>query len=99
MGSGLVLDRFLIGFSDPKSMPKAIRRKVSDKQKVLEKPITKSMSALLRQRLFRTEIDEKSYVCWDIDFGGVLAGFSDDFGRLKSSIFAVFSIFFRSKLQ
>ena len=33
------------------------------------------MSALLRQRLLRTKIDEKLHVFWDIDFGGVLGGF------------------------
>ena len=33
------------------------------------------MSALLLQRLFEAKIDEKSLVCWNIDFGGVLEGF------------------------
>ena len=33
------------------------------------------MSALLRQRLFRAKIVEKSHVCWDIVFGRVLEEF------------------------
>ena len=41
---------------------------------------TKSMSALLLQRLIRAKIDEKSLVCWNIDFGGVLEGFWEGFG-------------------
>ena len=41
---------------------------------------TKSMSALLLQRLFEAKIDEKSHVCWNIDFGGVLEGFWEGFG-------------------
>ena len=41
---------------------------------------TKSMSALLLQRLFEAKIDEKSFVCWNIDFGGVLEGFWEGFG-------------------
>ena len=38
-GSDVVLEGFLVGFLDPKCIRKAIRRKVPDKQKVLEKPI------------------------------------------------------------
>ena len=40
------------------------------------------MSALLLQRLFETKIDEKSHVCWNIDFGGVLEGFWEGFGKV-----------------
>ena len=36
---------------------------------------TKSMFALLQQSIFRAKIDEKSHVCWDIDFGAVFKGF------------------------
>ena len=38
-GSDLVLEGFLVGFSNRKCMQKAMWRKVSDKQSVLEKPI------------------------------------------------------------
>ena len=75
----------------------------SDLKKSVREPFrigpanTKSMSALLRQRLFRAKIAEKSHACWDIDLAGVLEGFWEGFGRPKSSIFALFSMFFRSK--
>ena len=58
---------------------------------------TKSMSALLLQRLFEAKIDEKSLVSWNIAFGSVLEGFWEGFGRPKTLIFALFSSFFRSK--
>ena len=43
-------------------------------------------------------IDEKSSVFWDIDFGRILGSFWEGFGRSKSSIFAVFSMLFRYKI-
>ena len=39
----------------------------------------------------RTKIDEKLHVLGDIDFGCILGGFGEGFGRPKTSIFAVFS--------
>ena len=33
------------------------------------------MSAFWQQSIFRTKIDEKSHVFWDIDFGRILEGF------------------------
>ena len=57
---------------------------------------TKSMPALLQHRMFRTQIGEKSHVFRDVDFDGILKGFWEGFGSSKSSIFALFSIFFRS---
>ena len=38
---------------------------------------------------------EKSHVFWDIDFERISEGFWECFGRPKSSIFALFSMFFR----
>ena len=38
---------------------------------------------------------EKIDVFWDFVFGGILGGFWEGFGRPKSSIFALFSMFFR----
>ena len=82
----------------------AKRHAKSDLKKSVREPFrigpanTKSMSALLRQRLFRAKIAEKSHACWDIDFAGVLEGFWEGFGRPESSIFAVFSMFFQYKL-
>ena len=52
------------------------------------------MLAFWQQSIFRTKIDEKSHVFWDIDFGRILEGFWDGFGRPKSLIFAFFSYFF-----
>ena len=75
----------------------------SDAQKIVRhefcivKTNTKSMSALLLQRLFEAKIDEKSLVSWNIAFGSVLEGFWEGFGRPKTLIFALFSSFFRSK--
>ena len=42
------------------------------------------------------KIDEKLHVFWHMDFGGVLEGFWEGFGRPKSLIFALFSMFFPS---
>ena len=56
----------------------------------------KSMSALLRQSRFRAKIDEKMHIFGDIDFAWILGGFWGGFGKPKSLIFALFSMFFRS---
>ena len=40
---------------------------------------------------------ENSQFFGTFDFGGILGGFGEGFGRRKSSIFAKFSMFFRSK--
>ena len=58
---------------------------------------TESMSARLRHRVFRVKIEHKLRVFWGCDFEGILGGFWEGFGRAKSSIFAHFSMFFRSK--
>ena len=42
---------------------------------------------------FQAKNAEKSYVYWDIDFGGVLGGFWDGFGKPNSSIFALLVLF------
>ena len=55
------------------------------------------MSALATSIKIRAKIDEKSHVFWDADFGRILGGFWEGFGRPKSSIFAIFSTFFRCK--
>ena len=60
---------------------------------------TKSTSALLLQRLFEAKIDEKSHVCWNIDFGGVLEGFWTGFGKPKTLIFALFGLFFETNFK
>ena len=90
---GLVFGRF----SGPEMHSKSDSKKSARQAKSIGKTNTKSMSALLRQRLFRAKIVEKSHVCWDIVFGGVLEGFWEGFGRPKSSIFAFFSMIFRSQ--
>ena len=57
------------------------------------------MSALLRQKVFRAKIDEKSHVFWNLDFKWILGGFWEGFGRPKSLIFAFFSMFFRCRFS
>ena len=52
--------RFSHAFLVPKTSQKPSRNDV--------RALPKSMSALLRQRLFRAKIAEKSHVCWGIDF-------------------------------
>ena len=47
----------------------------------------------------RTKIDEKLHVFGDIDFGRIWGGFWEGFGRPKSSIFALFSMFFRCRFS
>ena len=38
-------------------------------------------------------------VLWDIDFEGILNGFWEGLGRPKPMIFALFSMFFRSRFR
>ena len=45
------------------------------------------------------KIDENLHVFWEFDFGGILGGFWEGFGKPASSIFACFSMFFRSIFQ
>ena len=67
---GRVFGRFFGAKRHAKSdLKKSVRQ-----AKSIGKTNTKSMSALLRQRLFRAKIDEKSYLRWDIDFGSFLEG-------------------------
>ena len=60
---------------------------------------TKSMSALLLQRLFEAKIDEKSFVSWNIAFGSVLEGFWEGFGRPKTLISHFFRHFFEANFK
>ena len=53
------------------------------------------MLALATSSKNLTKIDEKSHVFWNVDFNWILKGFWEGFGRPKSSIFALFSMFFR----
>ena len=92
-GFGLVFGRF----SGPKIHAKSDLKKSVRQAKSIGKTNTKSMSALLRQSLFRIKIAEKSHVCWNIVFRGVLDGFWKGFGRPNSLILALFSMFFRSR--
>ena len=57
------------------------------------------MSAFLQQSIFQAKIDEKSHVFWDIDFDRILGGVWEGFGRPKSLIFALFSMFFRCRFS
>ena len=53
------------------------------------------MLALATSIKIQAKIDEKSHVFWNFDFERILGGFWEGFGRPKSSIFALFSMFFR----
>ena len=67
-------------FFGPQSHSKSNLKKNVREPFCTVKTNTKSMSALLLQRLFEAKIDEKSLVCWNIDFGGVLERFWEGFG-------------------
>ena len=90
-GFGRVFNRFFGSKMDAKSDLKKSARQA----KSIGKTNTKSMSALLRQSVFQAKINEKSHVFWDFDFKWILGGFWEGFGRPKSLIFALFSMFFR----
>ena len=53
------------------------------------------MLALATSIKIRAKIDEKLHVFGDVDFKRIWGGFWEGFGRPKSSIFALFSMFFR----
>ena len=55
------------------------------------------MSALLQEKAFHAKIDENFYVLGKVVFERVLEGFREGFGKPKTSIFALFSMIFRSK--
>ena len=74
-------------------------KKSARQAKSIGKTNTKSMSALLRQSVFQAKINEKSHVFWDFDFKWILGGFWEGFGRPKSLIFALFSMFFRCRFS
>ena len=74
---------FLIGFWMVFWIPNPCKKQHEEKRPraiLYCKSNTKSTSALLLQRLFEAKIDEKSFICWNIDFGGVLEGFWEGFG-------------------
>ena len=56
------------------------------------------MSALATNIEIRFKIDEKLHVLGHVDFGRILEGFRERFGRPMSLIFAVFWNFFGSKI-
>ena len=92
-GFGRVFGRFLAS----KMLANSDLKKSVREPFWLVKTNTESMSALLRQKVFRAKINEKSHVFWNLDFKWILKGFWEGFGRPKSSIFALFSMFFRSR--
>ena len=55
------------------------------------------MSALLQEKAFHAKIDENLYVLGKVIFERVLEGFWEGFGKPKTSIFALFSMIFRSE--
>ena len=44
-----------------------------------------------KNKNYKAQIDEKSYMFWDMDFKSFWDGFWNGFGRRKTLIFAVFS--------
>ena len=95
-GFGPRFGRVFGRFFGPKIHAESDLKKSVQQAKNIVKTNKKSMSALLQQSMFRAKIDEKLYVFWDIDFGWILGGFWGGFGKPKSLIFALFSIFSRS---
>ena len=75
---GRVLGRFLVGFSRPKRMQPAIRRKSSDRHFVLEKPIRNACRHFCDRRRFEQKSMKKSMFFWT----SILEAFWDDFGRV-----------------
>ena len=94
-GLGRRFGRVFGRFFGPKMHAKSDLKKSARQAKSIGKTNTKLMSTLLQQTVLRSKIDEKSYVFWDIDFKGISVGFRDSFGRRKTSIFVLFSMFFR----
>ena len=47
----------------------------------------------------KQKIDDKLHVFWDVDFEGILGRFWEGFGSPKFLIFALFSMFFRSRFR
>ena len=80
----------------PKMDAKSDLKKSLRQAKSIGKTNTKSMSAFLRQNIFRAKIDEILHVFWNLDFERILGTFWEGFGKPKSSIFAfdVFSMSF-----
>ena len=79
-------------FFAPKIHANSDSKKSARQAKSIVKTNTKSMSALVQPSIFRAKINEKMHVFADIDFGGILEGFWEGFGRPKSMKFAIFSI-------
>ena len=73
---GRVLGRFLVGFSRPKRMQPAIRRKSSDRHFVLEKPIRNACRHFCDRRRFAQKSMKNSMFFWT----SILEAFWDDFG-------------------
>ncbi len=44
------------------------------------------------------KVEEKLHVFWEYDFRRILGGFWEGFGKPRTSIFALFSMIFRSKI-
>ena len=95
-GFGPRFGRVFGKFFGPKIHSESHLKKSVRQAKNIVKTNRKSMSAVLQQSIFRAKIDEKSHVLGDIDFGWILGGFWEGFGKPKSLISALFSIFFRS---
>ena len=95
-GFGLRFGRIFGRFFGPKIHAESDLKKSVQQAKNIVKTNRKLMSALLQQSMFRAKIDEKSHVFWDIDFAWILRGFWEGFGKPKSLIFALFSMFFGS---
>ena len=89
-GFGPRFGRVFGRFFAPKIHAESDFKKSVRQAKNIVKTNRKSMSALLRQSLFRAKIDEKSHVFWDIDFGWILGGFWEGFGEAKILDFRTF---------
>ena len=93
-GFGRRFGRIFGRFFGPKMHAKSEEPKYVKSQQNIAWAHVFLMLAFATSIKFQAKIDEKSHVCWDIDFGGILGRFWESFGRSKTSIFAFFSIFF-----
>ena len=72
------MDRFWVGVSMPKRMQPAIRRNLSDSQKVLDKPIRNACRHFCDRRRFEQKSMKNAIFFWT----SILEAFWDDFGRV-----------------
>ena len=92
------MGRFLVGFFDifsllhvPTNTQCRYARNAAKPQFLLGFKHFEEKAHKAKNNQNKQKIDKKMQVLWDIDFEGILDGFWEHFGKLKSLIFAIFS--------